>query len=172
MIQKTLHILLQLPCYTQTQERRASLCRHPARSREHGTPIGGIAMKTMTRYQIALASGAMLALLFSLSAQADDPAANAIDNAPMVLHLGKLDITGQQKIIDTLLAIKVALHEPVSDDPAVAAKVVCRINKETGTALEYLDCATNRDLSLRHEYSQEQMLARRNGLPTSGYGEA
>jgi len=128
-------------------------------------------MKTRTRYQIAMTSGAMLALLFSLSAQADDTA-NAIDNAPMVLHLGKLDITGQQKIIDTLLAIKMALHEPVSDSPAVADKVVCRINKETGTALEYLDCATNRDLSMRHEYSQEQMLARRTGLPTGGYGEA
>src|SRR5882724_3645737 len=165
MIQKTLHILLQLPCYTQTQERRASLCRHPARSREHGTPIGGIAMKTMTRYQIALASGAMLALLFSLSAQADDPAANAIDNAPMGLHLGKLDITGQQKIIDTVLAIKAGLREPLSDDPAEASKVVCRISKLTGGAREYLDCATNASYSYERSALQGRMLAERNGLP-------
>jgi len=129
-------------------------------------------MKTMTRYQIALASGAMLALLFSLSAQADDPAANAIDNAPMVLHLGKLDITGQQKIIDTLLAIKAALREPLSDDPAEASKVVCRISKLTGGAREYLDCATNASYSYERSALQGRMLAERNGLPPGEYGEA
>jgi len=131
-------------------------------------------MTTRTRYQTTMAGAAMFALLFSLSAKADDTTSNddAIDNAPMVLHLGKLSITGQQKIIDTLLAIKAALHQPLSNDPADAGKVVCRINKQTGGALEYLDCATNRDLSARHEYTQEQMLARRNGLPPGEYGEA
>ena len=49
--------------------------------------------------------------------------------------------------------------------------MVCRINKGTGDMREYLDCATNKDLSIRHEYTQEQMLARRNGLPNNEYGE-
>src|SRR5262249_15894333 len=46
-----------------------------------------------------------------------------------------------------------------------ANTVVCRINKGTGDMREYLDCATNRDLASRHEFSEEQMLSRRNGLP-------
>ena len=125
-------------------------------------------MKTRTKSQIALASAVMAALLFSLSAKADD----AIDNAPMVLHLGKLDITGQQKIIDTLLAIKAALREPLSDDPAEANKVVCRISKLTGGAREYLDCATNASYSKERNALQGRMLAERNGLPPGEYGEA
>jgi hypothetical protein len=113
----------------------------------------------------ALSAAATLALFCSLPAQADD------SNQP-VLYLGQLPITGQQQIVDTLLAIKAALKEPLSAKPADADKVVCRINKGTGTAHEFLDCATNRIYSAEHEQLQNAMLARSNGLPPGEYGEA
>ena len=126
-------------------------------------------MDIQTKLKAALTGTAMLMLLASLPAQADD--AMPQGDVP-ILYLGKLPITGQQKIVDTLLAIKFALREPRSDYPAKANAVVCRISKGTGTMQEFLDCATNKDLSARHEYSQEQMLVRSNGLPSNEYGEA
>ena len=126
-------------------------------------------MDTQTTLKAVLAAGAMLLSLGGLPALADDTAPQG--DVP-ILYLGKLPITGQQKIVDTLMAIKAALKEPMSDSADKADKVVCRINQETGTMREYLDCATNRDLAVRHERVQEGMLARRNGLPPGEYGEA
>ena len=126
-------------------------------------------MDTQIKLKVVLAAGALLLCVGGLPAQADD--APAQGDVP-TLYLGKLAITGQQKIVDTLLAIKAALKEPRSDSPDKADKVVCRITQETGTMREYLDCATNRDLAVRHERVQEEMLARRNGLPPGEYGEA
>jgi hypothetical protein len=126
-------------------------------------------MDTQTKIKAVLAAGAMLLCVGGLPAQADDSAAQG--DVP-TLYLGKLPITGQQKIVDTLLAIKAALKEPLSDSADKADKVVCRINHETGTMREYLDCATNRDLTVRHERVQEGMLVRRNGVPPGEYGEA
>lgn len=125
-------------------------------------------MDTQTKLKAALMAGAMLLPLYGLTAQADDTSPQG--DVP-ILYLGKLPITGQQKIVDTLLAIKVALKEPLSNDPAKAEAVICRINKDTGSMREFLDCATNKDLAKLHEYSQEQMLARSNGLPSSQYPE-
>jgi len=126
-------------------------------------------MDTKTKLKAALMAGALLLPLAGIQAQADDTAPQG--DVP-ILYLGKLPITGQQKIVDTLLAIKAALKEPLSDAADKADKVVCRINSDTATRHEFLDCATNRDLSARHEYNQEQMLARRNGLPPGEYGDA
>jgi hypothetical protein len=126
-------------------------------------------MDTQMKLKAVLAAGAMLLATAGLPAQADDTAA-ASDEPTM--YLGKMPITGKQKIVDTLLAIKKALKEPISNDPAKAGAVVCRINVDTGSRREYLDCATNRDLAIRHEFTQEQMLARRNGLAPGEYGEA
>jgi hypothetical protein len=126
-------------------------------------------MDTQTKLKAVLVAGATLLCLSGLPVQADDTTAQP---DVMTLYLGKLPITGQQKIVDTLIAIKLALHEPMSNDPAKAGTVICRINKDTGSRREYLDCATNHDLAKRHEYSQEQMLARSTGLPSSDYGEA
>ena len=105
-------------------------------------------MDTQTKLKAVLAGTAMLMSLSCLPALADDTTSQS---DVMTLYLGKLPITGQQKIVDTLLAIKVALREPLSDSADKAAKVVCRINKVTGEMHEYLDCATNRDLSKLHE---------------------
>lgn len=126
-------------------------------------------MDTQMRLKAVLAGTAMLLSLSAVPAMADDSAPQG--DVP-ILYLGKLPITGQQHIVDTLLAIKAALKEPLSGAADKADKVVCRINKGTGDMREYLDCATNRDLSARHEYTQEQMLARRNGLAPGEYEEA
>lgn len=151
------------PCYTHIQGPRrqtpTTLTQIPKKTEAF--------MRNGTRYPLGVA---MLALLCSLPVLADEPAP-AKDGDVAILYLGKLAITGQQKIVDTLLAIKKALKEPLSDDPTKADAVVCRINRATGEMREYLDCATNRDLSQRHEYTQQQMLARRNGLPLNEYGE-
>ncbi|HEY4128571.1 MAG TPA: hypothetical protein VGN70_11030 [Gammaproteobacteria bacterium] len=127
-------------------------------------------MNIKTKTLAAWSAAAVLALLCSMPVQADDTTA-ASGDLP-VLYLGKLPITGQQQIVDTLLAIKAALKEPLSDDPAEADKVVCRIGRGTGTALEYLDCATNRTYSMEHNHLQSDMLVRRTGLPVGEYGES
>jgi hypothetical protein len=118
---------------------------------------------------VALAATAILMSLVSLPAQADD--SNTASGEQPVLHLGKLSITDQQQIVDTLLAIKRALHEPRSDDPANAAKVVCRIDKGTDTAHEYLDCATNKVYTVHHEALQSAMLVASTGLPIYNYDD-
>ena len=125
-------------------------------------------MDTQTKFKAMLVTGAMLLSLVALPVLADDSAPQG--DLP-TLYLGKLPITGQQKIVDTLLAIKAALKEPLSGSADKAEKVVCRINKDTASRREYLDCATNKDLSRLHEYSQQEMLSRSNGLPFSDYPE-
>jgi len=75
-----------------------------------------------------------------------------------VLYLGKIAVTGQENIVRTLQAIKIAMKAPFSVAPADADKVVCRINKTLGEAIEYLDCATNRDYIQRRTATQMQIL--------------
>jgi hypothetical protein len=118
---------------------------------------------------VALAAAAMLMSLFSLPAQADD--SNTASSEQPVLHLGQLSITDQQQIVDTLLAIKKALHEPLSGDPADANKVVCRINRGTDTAHEYLDCATNKVYTVHHDSLQSAMMVASTGLPIYQYDD-
>lgn len=100
-------------------------------------------------------SYAKLILLTSLAAvvpalaQADDP---------MTLQLGAVQVKGDRQVIQTLHAIKLALHEPFSDSAADAGKVVCRIVKQLGETREYLDCATNRDYTQRRDATQLEAL--------------
>lgn len=124
------------------------------------------------KFDSMIVAVALLALGAAFTAQADEPAADAAKGDVAVLYLGKLPITGKQQIIDTLVALKAALKEPFSTDPAKADTVVCRISRGTGTMQEYLDCATNRFLTARHEFSEEQMLSRQNGVPSGYAGEA
>lgn len=74
------------------------------------------------------------------------------------MHLGTVDVNGQQDIVRTLQAIKVALKRPFSTRAADANLVVCRINKALGEEKEYLECATNREYSQRRAASQLQRM--------------
>lgn len=83
----------------------------------------------------------------------------ADDQSPATtMHLGTVDVNGQQDIVRTLQAIKVALRRPFSTRAADADLVVCRINKALGEEKEYLECATNREYSQRRAASQLQRM--------------
>jgi hypothetical protein len=113
---------------------------------------------------------ALLALAFTLPALADEPAdAPAADEGDvMTLYLGKLPITGKEKIVATLVAIKKALREPLSNDPEKAETVICRIVTDTGSRKEYLDCATNAAYAARRESTTVGMISRKLGIPQGG----
>lgn len=83
----------------------------------------------------------------------------ADDQSPATsMYLGKIAVTGQQDIMRTLQAIKVALKRPFSTSSADADLIVCRIDKDLGEAKEYLECATNREYSQRRAATQLQRL--------------
>lgn len=114
--------------------------------------------------QIGALAAALLALAAAVPACADDTPKGDV----AVLYLGKLAITGQQKIVDTLLGIRAALKQPLSDAPEDANKVVCRINKPLGETHEYLDCATNANLNARRAQEEQNMLTHKLGIPSGG----
>src|ERR1700749_5137273 len=105
-------------------------------------------MDTQTKLKTTAAAATMLLLLYGVTAKADDTAPKG--DVP-ILYLGKLPITGQQQIVDTLVAIKAALKETLSDAADKADKVVCRINNGTGSMFEYLYGSSNRDSSLPYQ---------------------
>ncbi|MGE5624876.1 MAG: hypothetical protein ACM3ZT_04935 [Bacillota bacterium] len=129
-------------------------------------------MKIGTDTQIGLLGGALLALVLAAPAWADDSAMADGKDDVAKLYLGQLEITGQQHIIDTLLAIKVALKEPLSDAPDKANTVVCRIDKAMDEAKEYLDCATNTDYSGQRASTAVHMLTHKLGTVEAYDGEA
>lgn len=105
--------------------------------------------------------GTATVLLFSAAVLA------AGDEQP-TLYLGKISVTGQQKILSTLKAIKLALHTPFSNDPAHADDMVCRIDKGLGEEHEYLDCATNRNYTRRRDAVHTAGLTGTTGIPVGG----
>ncbi|HEX7964330.1 MAG TPA: hypothetical protein VF651_01325 [Gammaproteobacteria bacterium] len=119
-------------------------------------------IKTLT-----LLGSALLALSFTLPALADEPA-DAADGDVMTLYLGKLPITGKEKIVATLVAIKKALHEPLSNDPEKAETVVCSVVTDTDSRKEYLDCATNAAYAGRRQATTVGMISRKLGIPQGG----
>ena len=83
----------------------------------------------------------------------------ADDQSPATtMHLGTVDVKGQQDILHTLQAIKIALKRPFSTSSLDEDLIVCRINKDIGAAKEYLECATNREYSQRREATQLQIM--------------
>lgn len=119
--------------------------------------------KHLSRLQ---AAAALLALACLLPARADEPRK---DDA--TLYLGNITIVGQQKIVNALRAIKLALRTPYSNDPAHADDVVCRINKGLGEQHEYLDCATNKNYSKRRDATQMSVLVGTLGIPDGGVSQ-
>lgn len=83
----------------------------------------------------------------------------ADDQSPATtMHLGTVDVNGQQDIVRTLQALKIALKRPFSTRAADADLIVCRINKAMGEAKEYLECATNREYSQQRAATQLQRM--------------
>src|SRR5512135_2074537 len=67
-----------------------------------------------------------------------------------VLHLGEVDVHGEQQITRTLQAIKVALTMPYSNDPSLANVLVCRLEDSAESHVKkVLFCGTNRTLALQ-----------------------
>jgi hypothetical protein len=99
-----------------------------------------------------IASSALACLLATAAS-----AAYAADPEP-TLQLGTVQVQGNEQIIQTLHAIKLALHTPFSDSAEHADDVVCRVNKELGDPREYLDCSTNRDYTRRRDATQVEIL--------------
>lgn len=76
----------------------------------------------------------------------------------VTMHLGKITVSGEQKIIATLQAIKVALHQPESSDPKLANVVICRLHNEIGShERQILTCGTNASLAARRDATQTAM---------------
>lgn len=84
------------------------------------------------------------------------------------LYLGDISVSGQAQIVAALQTIKSALHEPLSNDPAHADDLVCRINKGLGEQREYLDCATNRYYTRERDALHGSVMVGTTGLPHGG----
>lgn len=83
---------------------------------------------------------------------APPPAINWAADNNVSIQLGKVKVTGEQKVIRALQIIKVALNTPESSDPKLANEVVCRLHDAVGSHIvQILQCGTNRDLAKRHE---------------------
>ncbi len=115
---------------------------------------------------IAIQPKLMLKMLFILALTMtalpghtqDNAQTQAAQDSNAVMYLGKVEVRGQQKIIKTLQAIKVALREPYSTDPKLANVMVCRLQDEAGSHIkQWLICGTNRNLSANRENLQTAM---------------
>lgn len=88
-----------------------------------------------------------------------------------VLQLGKIDVQASReeqsrRIVAGLKVIKHALKTSLSNDPADAGQVVCRMNYDTGSHLNaHLMCATNRTLMIYRDQLHTAMLAGTYGQP-------
>lgn len=82
----------------------------------------------------------------------------ATEDKNMVMYLGNVQVRGQEKITQTLQAIKVALTMPYSNDPKLADVMVCRLEEKAGSHLQQiLICGTNRILSKQRAAIQSTM---------------
>ncbi len=102
-----------------------------------------------TRHVLPLLGIATLSLACALPATASMRMDGPADNGA-VMHIGQVEVHGQENITRTLQAIKVALTRPLSNDPKLADVMVCRMEDEAGSHIKQeLVCGTNRTLSLR-----------------------
>lgn len=88
-----------------------------------------------------------------------------------VMELGKIEVHASpeeqsKQIIAGLKVIKRALRANLSNDPADARQVVCRMNYDTGSHLNaHLMCATNRSMMIYRDQLHAAVLAATYGQP-------
>ena len=74
---------------------------------------------------------------------------------PATIYLGNVAVGGKAHILEALEDIKVALEQPLSNDPKLADVVVCRITDDIGThAKQLLICGSNKVLAQDREILQ------------------
>lgn len=104
-------------------------------------------------FLLGIAGFGMLFALPTLARMDGGPAGNEDKN--MVMYLGNVAVHGQNKITQTLQAIKVALTMPYSSDPKLADMMVCRLEDKAGTHVDkVLICGTNRLLAKQRDALQ------------------
>lgn len=102
------------------------------------------------------------------------PAISHTADWEQVLQLGKIRVEGDsdqnsRRIVAGLKIIKAALRTNLSNDPADADKVVCRMNYDTGSHLNaHLMCATNRSMRMFKEGLHAAQLVHTYGIPDGG----
>lgn len=75
-----------------------------------------------------------------------------------VIYLGVVAVGGKVNVLEALEDIKLALDQPLSDDPKLKDVVVCRITDDIGThARQLLICGTNETLRKNRELLQTGM---------------
>ena len=88
-----------------------------------------------------------------------------------VMHIGEVEVHGQQNITRTLQAIKIALTMPYSNDPKLANVMVCRLEDTADSHVKKeLICGTNRTLALQRGLIQANVTAAiaQNSAPGTG----
>lgn len=77
------------------------------------------------------------------------------EDQSQVMHIGEVEVHGQQNITRTLQAIKVALTMPYSNDPKFANVMVCRLEDSAESHVKKeLTCGTNRTLAVQRGLTQ------------------
>lgn len=77
---------------------------------------------------------------------------------PSTIYLGSVAVGGKAHILEALEDIKIALEQPLSNDPKLADVVVCRITDDIGThAKQLLICGSNKVLAQDREVLQTSM---------------
>lgn len=113
--------------------------------------------------RLSHAYSVLLALSFGLCCAAPATAHLRMEgptDQSQVMHLGEIEVHGQENITRTLQAIKVALTRPYSNDPKLANVMVCRLEDQAGSHIKQdLVCGTNRILSLRRSSLQSSYTA-------------
>lgn len=101
-----------------------------------------------------------LGLLSALPAMARMDGAPAGPDQGTVMHIGEVEVHGQEQITRTLQAIKVALTIPYSNDPKFANVLVCRLEDSPESHVrKVLTCGTNRTLALQRGAIQSNYTA-------------
>ncbi|HEY1992173.1 MAG TPA: hypothetical protein VGH71_06885 [Gammaproteobacteria bacterium] len=127
------------------------------------------------RHAIPLSICFSITLGLATPALADDtpppPTPAQQDDWNKVIELGKVDVHASRdeqakQIVAGLKVIKHALKANLSNDPADANVVVCRMNYDTGSHLTaHLMCATNRTMMVYRDQLHAAMMTGTNGQP-------